>query len=211
MIDRAASVEPVAPFEFSAGSLCLDYVNTVGDRPICANDRLSCYGDLLLWGTQAGLLEPAALARLERRAERRPRIAEGVFLEAMEAREWMYRIFSAVASGESPAAGDLAPLNGSLAQCLPHLRVRAESSGARWVWSGPHTRLDRVVWPVLRSAADLLISPDASLVRECASDRCSWLFLDGSRNKRRRWCDMTTCGNRAKARRHYERKRKKAH
>lgn len=65
-----------------------------------------------------------------------------------------------------------------------------------------------MLWPVARSAAELLTSPDAQRVRECALRSCSWLFVDRSRNRRRRWCDMKTCGNRAKARRHYRRKQK---
>src|SRR5207302_22567 len=65
--------------------------------------------------------------------------------------------------------------------------------------------LDRMLWPVIRSAADLLVSGEAQRVRRCASETCDWLFLDTSRNHSRRWCDMSGCGNRAKARRHYAR------
>jgi predicted RNA-binding Zn ribbon-like protein len=61
--------------------------------------------------------------------------------------------------------------------------------------------------PIVRGAADLLIGPDRARVRECGSDTCFWLFLDHSKNGTRRWCDMKVCGNRAKARRHYQRGR----
>jgi predicted RNA-binding Zn ribbon-like protein len=60
---------------------------------------------------------------------------------------------------------------------------------------------------VARAAADLLVSPERALVRECASGTCSWLFVDRSRTHQRRWCSMKTCGNRAKARRFYTRRR----
>jgi predicted RNA-binding Zn ribbon-like protein len=63
------------------------------------------------------------------------------------------------------------------------------------------------VWGVLRSAADLLTSDDLGRLRECASDTCAWLFLDHSKNRSRRWCDMTVCGNRDKVRRHRQRQR----
>ena len=59
--------------------------------------------------------------------------------------------------------------------------------------------------PVARSAAELLTSPRATRVHECESDTCTWLFVDRSHARRRRWCDMSSCGNRAKARRHYAR------
>jgi predicted RNA-binding Zn ribbon-like protein len=38
----------------------------------------------------------------------------------------------------------------------------------------------------------------------CEGGLCGWLFLDESRGKRRRWCDMNDCGGRAKARRYYD-------
>ena len=59
--------------------------------------------------------------------------------------------------------------------------------------------------PIVRSAAELLVSDQLDRVRECDGARCTWLFLDQSRNRSRRWCSMETCGNRAKARRHYRR------
>src|SRR5690606_34555848 len=67
--------------------------------------------------------------------------------------------------------------------------------------------LDQVLWPVAVSAAELLTSADRERVKECAADTCNWLFLDMSRNRSRRWCDMKECGNRAKARRFYKRQR----
>jgi predicted RNA-binding Zn ribbon-like protein len=44
-------------------------------------------------------------------------------------------------------------------------------------------------------------------IKVCASDTCEWIFYDASRTSRRRWCDMATCGNRAKAARHRARER----
>jgi predicted RNA-binding Zn ribbon-like protein len=53
---------------------------------------------------------------------------------------------------------------------------------------------------VARSAAELLISPERACVRECASETCTWLFVDTTKNHSRRWCDMNSCGNRYKVR-----------
>jgi predicted RNA-binding Zn ribbon-like protein len=60
--------------------------------------------------------------------------------------------------------------------------------------------------PVAWSVAELLMSEDLHRVRECAGPDCGWLFMDTSKNGSRRWCSMETCGNRAKARRHRERR-----
>jgi predicted RNA-binding Zn ribbon-like protein len=91
---------------------------------------------------------------------------------------------------------------------MRQLEIRKEEAGFGWAWGGPAQALDRPLWPIARSAAELLTSDDLGCIRECASETCSWLFMDCSRNQRRRWCDMSTCGNRAKARRHYRRRQK---
>jgi predicted RNA-binding Zn ribbon-like protein len=109
------------------------------------------------------------------------------------------------ARSRTPAAADLARLNAALAAALPHLRLAPRAGGYDWVWDGRGDDLASPLWPILRSAADLLASPDLARVRECDGEDCTWLFLDYSRNRSRRWCSMASCGNRAKARRHYQR------
>ena len=91
--------------------------------------------------------------------------------------------------------------------CPPPAQVVARHGrfGLDWASGGP--ALYRVLWPVVRSAAELLTSEDLRCVRKCAASDCGWIFLDTSRNRRRRWCDMRACGNRAKVRRPHERHR----
>jgi predicted RNA-binding Zn ribbon-like protein len=64
-----------------------------------------------------------------------------------------------------------------------------------------------MLWPLAWSATELLGSDDVGRLKECAQDDCRWLFLDLSKNRSRRWCSMEQCGNRAKAKRHYERRK----
>lgn len=78
--------------------------------------------------------------------------------------------------------------------------------GFQWDWRENKGELDRLLWPVIQSAGDLMISNEVNRTRECEDDTCEWLFIDRSKNHSRRWCDMSDCGNRAKARRHYARK-----
>lgn len=58
---------------------------------------------------------------------------------------------------------------------------------------------------VLRSAAGILNSGSQARVRRCADESCGRLFIDESRNRSRRWCDMASCGNLAKVRRYRQR------
>src|SRR6266849_4425044 len=96
------------------------------------------------------------------------------------------------------------------AEALPHRRVVQSGRGFSLGWDGSDD-LRRMLWPVALSAAELLAGDHAAPVKLCGmweASGCSWLFVDESRNGSRRWCSMKDCGNRAKARRHYQRVKK---
>jgi predicted RNA-binding Zn ribbon-like protein len=56
-----------------------------------------------------------------------------------------------------------------------------------------------LIIPIVESAAETLLNGDLARVRRCGDGRCSRVFLDHTRNGKRRWCEMASCGNRAKA------------
>jgi predicted RNA-binding Zn ribbon-like protein len=194
-------------FDFSGGSLCLDFANTLGDRPRADEEHLEDWRALVSWAEQAHVIQAREAAVLRASAARDPKGAERAWSRARAFREGLYRIFSALATSRAPADADLALLNTELAAAMPHVRVHAGEGAFHWGWDAGKPSLDRLLWPVARSAGDLLVSTERPDVRECASGVCSWLFLDRSPTRRRRWCSMKTCGNRAKARRFYTRHR----
>lgn len=192
-------------FDFSGGALCLDYANTLGDRPRCEKESLREYADVVEWCREAGLIPSRDAARLVAEAGAHPRRAAADLAAAIALRESLYALFAALARGQEPPPGDLDLLNRALPEVLGHLALERRESGFTWRFTAPTGERERLLWPVVRSAAELLASGGVAEVRECASETCSWLFLDRSRTHRRRWCDMKSCGNRAKARRHYAR------
>jgi len=120
----------------------------------------------------------------------------------------MRGIFSRVAAGKPVRDVELAALNSEVAVTMAQARVvpSGDSNGYRWSWVSQN--IDAPLWPITRSAADLLTSDEErALVRECGADDCAWLFMDTTRNRSRQWCSMQGCGNREKARRHYQRMR----
>jgi predicted RNA-binding Zn ribbon-like protein len=199
--------DSVRQFDFSGGELCLDFANTVEDRPRGEKDSLSGWADLVAWAEQAGFLSSGESAAVRRQARANRRTADRGFRAARELRECIYRVFHAAAAGETPAPADLDQLNDEVARALRHARVVHEGASFAWGWERGEASLERVLWPVARSAADLLVSTARGDVRECASETCSWLFLDRSPRRSRRWCSMKTCGNRDKVRRFYARQR----
>lgn len=188
-------------FDLSGSHLALDFANTVSqrhtDRPI---ERLASYSDLVEFARQTRLIAEEEARELRERAASRPEEAAAVVRQAVELREALYGIFAATARGEEPRRPDLQVLNGQLA------RFRLDE-GFRWEWASRPGGLDSFLGAILRPALDLLTSGPRDRIRICAADDCVWVFLDSSKNRSRRWCDMTQCGNRAKARRHYQRTR----
>ncbi len=201
--------QPGPQFEFTGGAVCLDFANTLSGRRLSVlRDNLRSYSDLIAWAHQAGVLHPSDVRGLQSAAEHSSSRASSTLVKARDLRETIYRVFSAIATQKKPAADDLEFINDVLVEALRHSRIVPRDGGFSRSWSEPRGNdLQSPLWPIAHSAAELLTSPDVNRVRECGSDSCAWLFVDQSKNRTRRWCDMRVCGNREKARRHYERAR----
>lgn len=199
--------------KLTGGTLCLDFVNTVDPRHAAGRrEYLSDFRALAEWGRHAGATGPADTQQLLTVAARAPGKARHVLHRAITLREALYRIFTAATAGQPPPPGDLATLNTELTAALAHTQLAYTPAGFSERWDDRQPRLDRVLWPVARDAADLLIRGPIERVRECpGAGTCGWMFLDLSKSATRRWCDMRSCGNRAKAHRHYSRARKAQH
>ncbi len=193
----------------SAGSLCLEFANTAEwHASAFPEEHLNHYTDLVTWTLQIGILSQQEAQQLLHDASANPQLAKTVLANAVVLREAVYHLFSALAAGRPIASGDLAAINQVLPLAMAGPRLVSTSSGFDWDWEDNVLRLDCMLMPVVRSAAQLLTSGELDRIGECADDRgCGYLFFDISRNRSRRWCDMNSCGNRAKARRHYARQR----
>ena len=193
-------------FEFTGGDPCLDFANTVDDRGSDQpQEQLTDYQRLLDWGSEAGMITRETADRLRRLASAAPGGARTVLREAIRLREAIYGIFSAVAERRTVPAAALASLDAFVRRSAEHARLVQAGRRFTSAWADPERHLESVLWPVSRAAADLLLGTEIGDVRQCASETCSWLFVDRSKNHRRRWCDMKVCGNRDKARRYYRR------
>jgi predicted RNA-binding Zn ribbon-like protein len=186
----------------------LEFTRTTGweerDRP---GDDLDAYEGLLDWAEAQGVVEAETARELRREAEARPDAASRVLEEARRLRSALYEMFTSVAREDDPPGEALEVLNASLREA--GARLRLSGGGRSYGWSfDPSARgsLEWPLWRVARSAAELLTSDEeVGRLELCDARDCGWLFVDASRNRSRRWCDMAGCGNRAKARRYRER------
>jgi predicted RNA-binding Zn ribbon-like protein len=187
--------------------LCLDFANTLDPRHGAdATDFLTGYSDLAMWAGHAAAIPRDDLPRLLAEAERRPDEAQATFERARSLRESVYGSFAAIAAGRSAPGDDLQLLEVAYAEAMGHARLGSVGRGYAWTWQDDPLELERPLWPVARSAAELLTTGELERIHECpGAGECGWLFFDTSRNRSRRWCSMESCGNRAKGRRHYRR------
>lgn len=204
-----ATVRPENNWKLESGWLCLDFANTAewhaSDHPI---ESLTSYAALIAWARPIGLLADRTAQQLLRAADQHPTEAARTLDRAVALREAIYHIFAAVAHGQTPVAADQSILNAELGRSMSRSRLVWNKATFDWERQGEDGDLDQLLWWIVRSASELLTSEDIKRVGVCADDRgCGWLFYDTSRNGSRQWCSMRGCGNRAKAKRHYEKGR----
>ncbi len=193
-------------FELVAGALCLDFINTLDDRfSEHPKELLTEYKDLLRFAEDTGTLHPARVDRLLGLSHKMPDAAQNSLASAIQLREAMYLVFWAIVKKKPVPPEALAVLNQHVQAAAKHSKLVRVNGHFEWQFEDAPNDLEAPLWEIARSAADLLASEKVSFVHACASDTCQWLFLDTSKNHRRRWCDMKLCGNRAKVRAFYER------
>ena len=203
--------ESLPPAIFIAGTLGLDFLNSLA-RPVCdVVDWIGNGSDFLSWMEQAGLLsaDDIAVVKSSISAKEIDRAAA----KARELRDWL-RSFVTAHMGrrlKAQASAQLGPLNEllktdeifwSLVPGPAHPSKQASGKGSRAIfhlrpqrrWRKP----DSLLSPIAEEIAKFISSADFRYVKACQGDNCILFFLDQTRRHGRRWCSMAVCGNRAK-------------
>ncbi len=183
-------------------------MNTLDDRFSSEpKELLKSYIDLARFGEDTGVVSHQQADHLFAWSQQRKEEAQQALESAIELREAISGIFYAVTRRKPVPASALAVLNRHVQEAVRHLKLIPGKRRFEWKFDPGPDDLHAPIWPIARDAAELLASDRLEFVRACASKSCEWLFLDESKNHRRRWCDMTKCGNRAKAKRFYARQK----
>jgi predicted RNA-binding Zn ribbon-like protein len=187
-------------YQFVAGNLALDFVNTVAYRldPEKVKDHLRDPVEVQRWANQAHLPDRAVI-------NSSPPLTKVALRRVRSVREQLFAIFSAIADDEPISADDLFRIGNTLEGCRAKRCLSIQGANVRWIWRPSAGVAEFLLFPILAAATDLLTSASRGLVRQCAGEGCGWLFLDRSNAGKRRWCSMADCGNRNKARQHYRR------
>ena len=193
------------PFDFIAGELCLDFCNS--DESLGGPADWS-YEYLLHWSQQAGDLSDHDAAALRRLAARKATEAGRIARWSSELRKVLLGLFYTAARGDPATSEDLKALNKEVADTMAQTYLEPAGSGYSLnCCSDDDLQLARPLWPIVRSAVDLLTTGDLDRLGACAAHDCEYLFVDGTRNRSRQWCDTKGCGNRERVHRHREKKK----
>jgi len=192
---------------FVGGHVALDFLNTGGgDTKARDVERLASYEDLLSWSTAAGIIDDSEYEALASAAEKSPHTAKRSLTELVIQRESLYRYVSASIDGMPVAELDRRQIEESFHKASAQAQLLASSGQlAEWKIGLKKAGLSLIRFRLDLAASGLITDPASADIRQC--EMCSWFFLDSSASKRRRWCSMAVCGNRAKGQRHYHRNR----
>jgi predicted RNA-binding Zn ribbon-like protein len=192
------------------GCLAFDFINTVNTRkPAPEFEYLETFEDLMAWSEKVGSLGGTRLQALREYAAMQPETALAAHRDVIEAREMLFELFSAIASGRPPGPAVNEAFNRRLSNAFQRINVKFGPSGTEIHFGNEEITLNEPLFPVLKSAFDILTGGDFRKIKECP--RCGWLFLDTSKNGKRKWCDMNVCGSREKSLDYYYRKTKARH
>ncbi len=184
-----------------AGHPALDFCNTLaGWDDEVPGDYFRTYDHLAAFAAGWELVDDDVATALRERAAAQRGAANAALQAAREFRTSLYRVLT-----DPGPAPDLELVAQTIRRAAAASELEQLGDG-RYRWALPASAGLRVpLHAVAGSASEFLLSGDAPSVGKCPGDGCGWLFLD--RSGRRRWCTMSTCGNRAKARRFSERRR----
>ena len=199
---RAGSLDLVG------GELAWDLANTSSGRGSSAHqDHLRDFDTLMQWVEHARIMPPSDCAHARAALAGHPRRSRRVFARAIEMRELIWTIGTALAEQRPVSAKLLELLSAAHAENLRHAEMKMRSGSYIWVWDPRRDIQAAILGPVTLSVLTLLREKDLLRPRRCAGQDCGWLFFDATKNNRRRWCDMRVCGNRAKVRAARDRQR----
>jgi predicted RNA-binding Zn ribbon-like protein len=166
-------------FKYGTGNVALDLVGTVGHRHSDVRELLPTPADLARWIAGAGVVD------------RPVEVDDAGLADGRRLREAIYRLALAAIAGEAYRPADRCLLNEAAG---PAVTISLGEGGSVRRTGG----LDAALGQVARAAVELLGGPSAATIKECAAPDCTRLYVDQSRKQVRRWCDMRSCGNRAK-------------
>lgn len=196
-----------APFLLVGGSQALDFINTRLVRDGELLDLLATWSDVVRWAAAVGLCDAAVPHADHAHTSANTSTGSSALADALALREAVRTLVHSTAAGAPPDAAAIDIINRAASRSPNNVRLIFDARGLRRECGSGAASPAVLLGAVALDAIDLLTQRDRARLRKCASPECSLFFFDISRNGKRRWCSMSGCGNRSKARGYYLRKR----
>lgn len=198
----------VETLPLDGGWLCLDFINTVGNRIV---KPTRCYlpdnNEILKWAKRVNIFSSKEVSEIKGKNSEYPDMAEKDHKKVINMRETLYKMFSSIANDLSPSGSILKQFNKYLSETFDNLKVVVNKNRVVTEdWRKENTGMHQFQSMIIKSAYELLKSDLLRALKQC--DKCGWLFLDRSKNRSRRWCSMETCGSSDKSQRYYRKMKK---
>jgi len=189
------------------GSSVLNLVNTVSGWNNDPEDWLPDISSFLVWARMCGLLDETEQNAAARHASTSPAAAERVLASVKELRFALRGLIDAVEHRRLAQPTDLSVIDEWRRRLAISERILVDRNKIDFIISRNVSALELPGLRVTVAALSLLKDFPTARIRTCAARDCGWKFLDQSKNRSRRWCDMAVCGNLAKAK-HYRARNK---
>jgi predicted RNA-binding Zn ribbon-like protein len=205
-----SKLSTVSTMSLDGGDACLDFVNSGYDRDKgIVTERLHSYDDLLILTGRLALFNQAHLDALKKEALKSQKAAEQAMLFARDCRQKLYDVFTAVAQRRLDQLDPevVTDLNQLFVKALRFDLLQINKNELQFSFQPVSDDLLSPVYRLLLSSYELLKKGDLQLIKQCL--RCSWLFIDNTKNHRKKWCSMVSCGNAQKIKRYYDHRKTK--
>lgn len=198
----------IATLALDGGALCFHFINTVNDwTETDSYEYLGNYEDVIAWCRKVDILDEALLTSLATYARQNETAGAAALQKLRRTRETLYQFFSGIAAddGITLSPSIVEKFNKSLTGALSKLQFEKADTGIKAILKQEDDDLLAPLWPVMQSAYDILTKEEHARIKECAT--CGWIFLDHTKNNKKRWCSPLTCGTMHKSKRYYQKKK----
>lgn len=183
--------------------LAFDFTNTSSGRSGPRHiEHLRTAEHLLMWARHAKMLTPRDGDLIAKRLATDRTLGARLLDRALALREAIYAIGIDCARGRRPRTQHVDALAHVHAASILKARLSPSETNFAWVWRPEDGVIEAILGPIALSALTMLSQADLTRIKQCGGEHCGWLFFDTTKNKRRRWCEMEVCGNRAKQKAH---------
>ncbi len=194
------------PLDLVGGLPCLDFANTAGGHTKLREvERIPTYRDVINWASYAEILSPVEARGLIAALKANPKEAARRVRELLEFREALHRLVGAMANGHESEPNDFARVRTAMTKAVSVAQLSRRPSAFAWTADSEALGLGTVLTRIALSAHDMFARENPAQLRQC--EICTWLFIDRTKNQKRRFCRQDACGNKSRAARFYRKKR----